>query len=290
MEKQTTKIMNNEIKSMTERILHGHIYIKKNNVGIFKAKSFEESLLVNHGFAGRNGGVSPAPYDSLNFSLSRPDNMENVRRNFHILSETADFDVRSIVIVNYEHGNNVCRVDKRDCGSAPNTKKCLPRCDGIITNDKDVTLLTLHADCGALFFLDKEHGAIGLAHAGWKGTFLRIASRVVEAMKNEFSTKAEDLLVALGPCVCGNCYEIDNDLADKFISEFGTDAVIRRKNGLKPTLDISLATIIQLCETGVKSENITVFDACTFEMEDKFFSYRRDKGQTGAMAAYMKLV
>ncbi len=289
MEKRATEIMNNNIKFMTERVSHGHFCLEKNNLEIYKARSIEKTKLVNHGFAARCGGVSVSPYNSLNFSLSRPDNMKNVERNYHILAETAEFSASSIVIVNYEHGNGVCRVDKTHCGFAPNTEKCLPPCDAIITNDPDVTLLTLHADCGALFFLDREHSAIGLAHAGWKGTYLRIAAEVVKCMKKEFSTKADELIVAAGPCICGNCYEIDDELAEKFIEEFGTDAMIKRRAGKNPTLDISLCAVIQLCEAGVKAENITLFDACTYEMEDKFFSYRRDKGQTGAMAAFMKL-
>lgn len=290
MEKPVTEIMNNKIKTMTERVSHGHFCIEKNGVELFKAHSIEKTGIVSHGFAARSGGVSDKPYDSLNFSLSRPDNMKNVERNYHILAENAGFDASSIVIVNYEHKNKVFRVDKTHLGSAPNTEKCLPPCDGIITDDKEVTLLTLHADCGALFFVDEEHNAIGLAHAGWKGTYLRIAANVVKCMEKEFNTKPESLIVAAGPCVCGNCYEIDEELADKFIKEFKTDLMIKRRNGKNPTLDISLCALIQLCECGVKSENITLFDACTYEMQDKFFSYRRDKGQTGAMAAFMRLL
>ena len=245
---------NNCLKDMTERVSRGHIYIQNKNIGFFKARSIIDTGFVEHGFTGRTGGVSEGPYDSLNFSLSRPDNMQNVKKNYELMAYAANFEPESIAIVSYEHGDGVCRVSEKDRGSAPNTSKSLPPCDGIITNDPLVTLVTLHADCGALFFVDPKNRAVGLAHAGWRGTLLRIAAKVVSAMQNEFKT----------------------------------ENIIRRKCG-KSYLDMSLCVLIQLAQAGVNAKNITLFDACTYEMKESFFSYRRDKGQTGAMAAFMRI-
>ncbi|MBQ9832471.1 MAG: peptidoglycan editing factor PgeF [Clostridia bacterium] len=279
---------NNCLKDMTERVSRGHIYIQNKNIGFFKARSIIDTGFVEHGFTGRTGGVSEGPYDSLNFSLSRPDNMQNVKKNYELMAYAANFEPESIAIVSYEHGDGVCRVSEKDRGSAPNTSKSLPPCDGIITNDPLVTLVTLHADCGALFFVDPKNRAVGLAHAGWRGTLLRIAAKVVSAMQNEFGSQPEDIIAAAGPCICGECYEVDEELAAKFINEFKTENIIRRKCG-KSYLDMSLCVLIQLAQAGVNAKNITLFDACTYEMKESFFSYRRDKGQTGAMAAFMRI-
>ena len=275
-------------KLVFENIERSYTLRHSNGVGILTSDVFSCAAPVEHGFSTRNGGVSPAPYDSMNLSLTRDDSKQNVLRNYRIFFENANLDIESAVLVNHEHGANVLKVDRYDRGRGL-FNEALPFCDGMITNDPTVTLVTLHADCGCLFLCDPVSGAIGLAHAGWKGTLKRIGGRMVERMKEEFSSDAKDIIAALGPCICKNCFEVDESIADAFTTEFScADIKTNGKKG-KAFVDIEAAIIIQLVEAGLEPRNISSMGLCTFERSDILYSYRRDKGQTGAMIGCLKL-
>ena len=277
---------------MKERVLEsielGYALSERNGVGILYAEAFSRIQGIDHGFSTRIGGISPAPYDSMNLSLTRDDSKENVLRNYRIFFEAAKLDISSAVLVNHEHGANVIRVDGNDLGRGL-FKEPLDHCDGIITNDPAVTLVTLHADCGCVYLYDPVNRAIGLAHAGWKGTFKRIAQRAVERMTEEFSSRPKDIVAALGPCICKRCFEVDESIADGFVSEFSLDCLKTSGRKGKAFVDIEAALLVQLMDAGIDGKNISSMGLCTFEREDILYSYRRDKGQTGAMIGYLRL-
>lgn len=276
--------MNPAIKS----IKRGYTLREINGVGIISAEAFSRIRGIEHGFSTRIGGVSPEPYDSMNLSLTRDDSKQNVFRNYRIFFEAANLDITSAVLVNHEHGANVLHVDGNNCGHGL-FKEALDYCDGIITSDPAVTLVTLHADCGCVYLYDPVNHAIGLAHAGWKGTFKRIAQRAVERMTEEFSSRPQDIIAALGPCICKKCFEVDESIADDFVSEFCCEELKTSGKKGKAFVDIEAALAIQLMEAGVYEKNISSMGLCTFEHSDLLYSYRRDKGQTGAMIGYLKL-
>lgn len=271
-----------------ERIQRGYTMRERNGVPVLCCDAFSSMRCIEHGFSTRLGGVSPAPYDSMNLSLTRDDSRENVLRNYRIFFEAANLDIQSAVLVNHEHGANVVRVDRSNFGQGL-FRAPLPFCDGIITNDPSVTLVTLHADCGCVYLCDPVNRAIGLAHAGWKGTYKRIAQRLAERMHDEFSSEPENLIAALGPCICQNCFEVDESLADDFVREFSCEELKKSGKKGKAFVDIEAALAIQLADAGVKAENISSMGLCTFERSDILYSYRRDKGLTGAMIGYLKL-
>ncbi len=271
------------------RARHGSAYTRSGGTGFFTAEAFNETGGVNHGFSTRPGGVSPAPYDSLNLGWSRPDPAENVAKNFEIFCNAAKIAHDDMVIVNYEHGGVVLKVDHADRGRGFGGPP-LPLCDGLVTNEKGVALVTSHADCGAFFLYDPVKRAVGLAHAGWKGTLLRIGARVVELMQKEFGSDPKDILVSTGPCICKNCFEVDLELAERFKAEFKNSDLYARGRPGKAQLDLEMAAAIQILDAGVKEENLTLMHACTYERREHFFSHRRDKGDTGSMAAYIALI
>ena len=260
-------------------------------VGVIAADDLCKEKGVSHGFSTRAGGISPVPFDSLNLGLTRTDPKENVRRNFRILAGASGFDYESIAVVNHEHGTNIIRVEKQDCGRGLE-KPPFPFCDGLVTNDPAVTLMALHADCGAVFLYDPTVKAVGLAHAGWKGTFHRIGSKLIEKMAAEFGSRPENLIAATGPCICFDCFEVDTELAQKFINEFGYEKIAKknsRKKG-KAYVDIEAALAIQLIEAGILPEKLSLMHLCTYERQDLFYSYRRDGINTGDMASFIRLV
>lgn len=271
------------------RARHGSAYMRSGGTGFFTAEALNEIGGVRHGFSTRLGGVSPAPYDSLNLGWSRPDPAENITKNFEIFCNATQISYDDMVIVNYEHGGIVLKVGFEDRGRGFDGP-LLPFCDGLVTNERGVVLVTSHADCGVFFLYDPVKRAVGLAHAGWKGTLMRIGARAVELMQKEFGSDPKDVLVSTGPCICKNCFEVDLELAKRFKDEFKTSDLYARGRPGKAQLDLEMAAAIQILGAGVKEENLTLMHACTFELQEHFFSHRRDKGNTGSMAAYIALI
>ena len=276
---------------MAALIKHGFLYKKTPaGTGLYCAASLEEAGGVYHGFSTREGGITTdPPYASLNLSWNRCGSEEEVIANFRIFAEGAGVDYDDMAVVNHEHGNTVLRLEREHRGRGFSLEP-LPFCDGIITNDPAVALVTSHADCGAYFFYDPVHRAAGMAHAGWKGTILRIGARMAERMAEEYGTDPADIIAAAGPCICKDCFEVDEDLGKRFASEFAQEGIMRPGGPGKAYVDLELAAAVQFIEAGIRPENITLMNACTYENEKMFFSHRRDKGVTGSMAAFIKLV
>lgn len=272
-------------------IKHGFIYKRTNKgTGLYCAEALDKAGGVSHGFSTREGGITvDPPKASLNLSWTRCGSPEEVIANFKIFAEGAGIDYDDMAVVNHEHGANVLRIAHEHRGRGF-YKDPLPPCDGIITDDPTVTLVTSHADCGAYFFYDSVHRAIGMAHAGWKGTLLRIGAEMARRMAEEFDTDPSDIIAATGPCICRDCFEVDADLGEKFQSEFGYPGISRPGRQGKAYVDLELAAAVQFVEAGIRPESITLMNACTYENRQHFFSHRRDKGITGSMAAYIKLI
>lgn len=272
-------------------IKHGFIYKRTNKgTGLYCAEALDKAGGVSHGFSTREGGITvDPPKASLNLSWTRCGSPEEVIANFKIFAEGAGIDYDDMAVVNHEHGANVLRIAHEHRGRGF-YKDPLPPCDGIITDDPTVTLVTSHADCGAYFFYDPVHRAIGIAHAGWKGTLLRIGAEMARRMAEEFDTDPSDIIAATGPCICRDCFEVDADLGEKFQSEFGYPGISRPGRQGKAYVDLELAAAVQFVEAGIRPESITLMNACTYENRQHFFSHRRDKGITGSMAAYIKLI
>ena len=273
---------------LSASIHRGCCVLERTGLRLITADNLSAEPAIAHGFSTRLGGVSPAPYDSLNMSLTRDDEKANVRRNYRIFCEAFGLDHSSLVLVNHEHGANVVRVDSRDRGRGLE-REALPFCDGLITDDPKVTLVTLHADCSCVYLYDAEHKAIGLAHAGWKGTFKRVAQRLAERMGECFASRPEKLLAAIGPCICFDCFEVDAAIGEDFAREFDFAGIQKIGKPGKAYVDIEAALLIQLLDAGLRAENISAMHLCTFERSDLFFSYRRDKTMTGAMIGFLKL-
>lgn len=272
-------------------IKHGFIYKRTNKgTGLYCAEALDKAGGVSHGFSTREGGITAdPPKASLNLSWTRCGSPEEVIANFKIFAEGAGIDYDDMAVVNHEHGANVLRIAHEHRGRGF-YKDPLPPCDGIITDDPTVTLVTSHADCGAYFFYDPVHRAIGMAHAGWKGTLLRIGAEMARRMAEEFDTDPSDIIAATGPCICRDCFEVDADLGEKFQSEFGYPGISRPGRQGKAYVDLELAAAVQFVEAGIRPESITLMNVCTYENRQHFFSHRRDKGITGSMAAYIKLI
>ena len=163
--------------------------------------------------------------------------------------------------------------------------------DGLITDEPGLVISTFYADCVPLYFVDTVHRAIGMSHSGWKGTVGRMGAATITAMKREFGTEAEDLVCAIGPSICQDCYEVSEDVADAFKEAFPghTDEILLDKKNGKYQLDLWKANEIVLTEAGVLKEKIAVTNICTCCNPDLLFSHRASHGKRGNLGGFIYL-
>lgn len=277
-----------EFLSQYEQIARGASFHFADGAGFYSVRALDRLEGFDHGFTARGGGVSEGHFASLNLSFSRPENRENVMENYRIFCRAAKIPFDSMVMDNYEHGTNVIKVDRKDAGRGY-LIDALPPCDGIVTNDPAVTLITGHADCMAFFCVDPVRRCIGLAHAGWRGALGRIGARVVETMSARFGTDAADLVAAIGPSICPDCFEVGQNVAEEFAREYTGIPCVLERPGARPHVDLWMVACKQLMDAGVSADHISLFNVCTMETP-RLYSHRRDHGNTGGMAAYLRIL
>lgn len=266
------------------------IGFKRNEVDgvvFYTIPSFEKEG-IKHLFTTRIGGVSKGCYESLNLSLNRYDRKEEIYQNFHRICGAGGFDYDALVLSDQVHGDRIVKVGVKDKGKGLSRESDITNADGLMTCDKGVTLVTFYADCVPLFFYDRVNKAIALSHSGWKGTALRIAQKTLAAMGKEYGTKPEDCIVAIGPSIGICCYEVGDDVIRQFQDIETPTPVFQYKGNGKWMLDLQKINYYLFTEAGVPDENITISGICTSCNHD-FYSYRRDRGITGSMAAFMQL-
>ncbi|GAP10901.1 uncharacterized protein, YfiH family [Bellilinea caldifistulae] len=231
----------------------------------------------------RKGGVSPMPWDSLNLGGTVGDSRENVIENRRRIFEALGIEVTSIFDVWQIHSDMVLYSDKPRPLDHPHEKA-----DAIVTNNPSVTLLMRFADCVPILLFDPVHRAIGLIHAGWKGTVQKITSKTVQFMQESFQSKPADILAGIGPSIGVDHYIIKEDVAREVAETFGNKVgeVLQAANG-DIHFDLWRANEILLREVGVKS--IQIAQQCTACDLKRWFSHRAEQGKTGRFAALIKL-
>lgn len=258
---------------------------------LFYYEKLEQTGMVKHGFTTRAGGVSEGIFSSLNLSFTRGDREEAVRENYRRLANALQVDNGSFVSSDQTHTTNVLRVGKEDICHSRFSERKYTDIDGLITNESGVTLITFYADCVPLYFVDPVHHAIGLSHSGWRGTVGRMGKVTIDKMQQEFDTKPSEVICAIGPSICQDCYEVSKDVADAFCTEFAgreNEILIGKGNG-KYQLDLWRANEIVLEEAGVLKEHISVTNVCTCCNPKLLFSHRASHGKRGNLAAVLAL-
>lgn len=251
--------------------------------------SLSEINFINHAFSTRLGGVSAGEFTSMNMAFNRGDNPENVTENYKRICKSAGFDFDSLTASAQDHNTFVRAVTSENKGVGIYKPRDLQSVDALITNEKGVTLVTYYADCTPLFFVDTKQKAIGLAHAGWRGTVGRIGEKVVNKMTELYGTNPADIVAAIGPAISVCCYEVDKPCADNFyaLSDLDSSRFVFPKDNGKYMIDL-LETNRQILEAaGVKNENITVSDVCTNCNSELLWSHRATKGKRGTMSAFL---
>lgn len=258
----------------------------KEGVPFLSYPILENTGIVSHGFSTRLGGVSEGGYSSMNLSLSRGDSPEAVEENTKRIARAIGVEKEKMVYTQQTHTTNVAVVSGKDAGST------LKETDGLVTNSPGICLVTFYADCVPLYFVDPVRRAIGLSHSGWRGTVGKMAAATVEKMKECFGTRPEDIIAAVGPSICQDCYEVSEDVTSRFKETFREedwkDLFYKKENG-KFQLDLWKANEINLRETGVLPEHIAVTNVCTCCNPKILFSHRVQGWNRGNLCAFLAL-
>jgi len=242
---------------------------------------------VAAGISLRGGGVSTGPWTSLNLALHVGDEADAVLENRRRLSLAAGFAPEAWTCAEQTHENRVRLVTASDRGAGRLSREtAFPATDALITREAGILLVTFHADCVPIFFFDPARRAVGLAHAGWRGTASRVAIRTVEAMEEAFGTRPGDLLAAIGPSIGPCCYEVGEDVAGAIGVPEATREAGGRAGG-RFLLDLKEANRQFMIKAGLAPNRIEVSGYCTCCRTDLFFSHRGEGGRTGRLAAFI---
>ena len=241
-----------------------------------------EGITVPHCFTTKLGGVSTGVMAGLNIAIKLDETKENVTRNYEILGEALGFEISDLVLTRQIHSDIVRTVTRADCNGC--FHRDYPECDGLVTNDPGVALTVFTADCTPLLFHDPVTGAVGAAHAGWKGTAQDIAGKTVEAMVRSFGCDPANIRAAIGPNV-GFChFETDADVPEAMLKTYGEE--IRPfiwEKGPKFFLDLKEINAFALRRAGVR--HIEISDHCTMCRTDLYWSHRITGDRRGSQGA-----
>ncbi|HDQ46205.1 MAG TPA: peptidoglycan editing factor PgeF [bacterium] len=237
-------------------------------IGRFR-ELFRNRRLI-HGFSTRPGGVSGVPFDTLNLGQNTSDDPGCVKENRNRFFQAVEISETQAVIPGQVHGVRIVRVT--DPGIFPDT-------DGVITDAPGLALTVQTADCVPVFLVDPSRPAIGLVHAGWKGSALGIAAEGVRAMQEAFGSRPETLDIFLGPSIGPCCYEVGPDVAGRF--EPGYVSGNR--------LDLWRYNVDMMIQSGARPERISTARLCTKCQPQWFFSHRARGGDAGRMLAVLAI-
>ena len=241
-----------------------------------------DGIGASHGFTTRLGGVSEGYLDSLNLGANRGDDYENVVKNYEILAAALGFDTKNLVLSHQTHSDIVRVVTKEDAKGFDH--RCYPECDATITNDPGTALMIFTADCTPILFHDPVTGAVGAAHAGWRGTAAGIAEKTVQAMVNHFGCDPKNIRAAIGPNIAQCCFETDADVPDAMIHALGDAAkpFISQKDD-KYYVNLKEINALFLKRAGVLTVDIAT--ECTACEHHRFWSHRVTRGARGSQGA-----
>ncbi len=241
-----------------------------------KFRKYDGELL--HTITDRYGGVSQAPFDSLNLALHVGDKVEDVLENRIRVSQKYNFSIKNLIFMDQVHGNHVAVIEHAMDNRIEN-------CDALITNQRKIPLMVMVADCIPIMIYDPRKKVIGVAHAGRNGTFMRIAQKTILKMQERYDCVSEDIMIGIGSSIRQCCYEVGKDLVDICTKNFGEGFIMIRDE--RYYLDLQALNLSQFLESGVKKENIEISPTCS-ACDENYFSYRRE-GKTGRFAGFIMM-
>jgi len=257
------------------------VRIKHSGLVFYQFTALRQERGLQHGFFARLGGVSRPPFATLNVGASVGDDPQAVAMNRQRCFSALGLAEPMVVTPYQVHGTRIARVGPAEGG------RVIADTDGLLSDREGTVLFLRFADCVPILLYDRRCRAIGLVHAGWRGTLDGIAALAVAAMRDCFGTDPAALWAGIGPAI-GPChYEVPPDLAEYFARRFGPQVLAWPGDG-GTRLDLPAANALALQEAGVRS--VVQAGLCTACHTDEFFSHRAEGGHTGRLAALAGLV
>ncbi len=240
---------------------------------------------IYQGIFTRKGGVSPAPWNSLNTGGLNGDARENVVENRQRIFSTFRRQVKTIFDVWQVHGTDVIAAK-----AARPLDGLHQKADAILTDREDITLFMRFADCVPIYFYDPIKRVIGIAHSGWQGTVHKIVLAVVKAMQQQYRSQPADIMAGIGPSICVDHYEFGGNAqtaVEKAYQDLVGEVLIE-KNG-KTHFDLWRANYLLLIQAGLRADHIQISGVCTASNVDDWYSHRAENGKTGRFGALLAL-
>ena len=259
---------------------------KKGSVRYF-APAWAKRKNALAGFTCRNGGVSRPPFHSLNFGYHTEDLPANVEGNRSTFSRLFDYEPHQLLTVNQVHGESVLVIDSENYDF---THFQTIEADAIVTNQANLLLGIMVADCYPVLLFDAEHQVVAAIHIGWKGAANGLIEKTIASMTRFFDTKPENIYAAIGAGIGAHAYEVDRPVRDEFkkTSDIWDDITTEVSLG-KWMLDLKKCCQMQLQQAGVTIGHAEAVKECTCCNQEIFFSYRRDEGKTGRQLGFIGL-
>ncbi len=266
------------------------VQTKKGGIIALSFPRLADPSLVKHAISTRVGGVSVGNQTSLNISYKTADESLRVEENRRLLSLSLGMDLNQAVFLTQVHSDKVFQLT---AANRPAKGDSLGEGDGLITDVPNVPLFIMVADCLPVLFYDPAHKAIGLAHAGWRGTAAQVAVKTLRAMGEAFGSRPRDVRVVLGPAIGACCYEVGPDVKGPFEKAFSWGGEMFSYSAKdRWMLDIPEANARQLLEAGVSEDHLIRSNLCTVQNIDWFYSHRAEASAdkpTGRFGAFMML-
>ena len=233
---------------------------------MIKSKKLSKIRNLKHGFFNSEGGISKNIYKSLNCGPGSKDKPSNVIKNLELVRKKIKKTARDIFLINQIHSNKFIYVDEKY------KFKLKPKVDAIITNQKNLPIAILTADCVPILICDSKKKIIAAIHAGWKGAYKGIVDKVIKFMIKKGS-KPKNITAVIGPSISIDNYEVQNDFKNKFLKKDRRNKIFFKIKRKKLYFDLSKYVKSILLKYKLKKiENIKID---TFDFSNKFFSARR---------------
>jgi YfiH family protein len=231
---------------------------------------------LQHAVTTREGGVSGREYSRLNLGFHVGDDENCVRQNRALLADALGYNGSTLVAAQQTHGTNAHIVSQQDGGrGAMDSASAIPNCDALIVAGKNMPVLIQVADCAPILIADEKREMLAVVHAGWRGAVGKIASQTIAKMQSECGTRAQDLSVGIGPCLCADCLEVGEEVAQ----QAPENCVLHGR--AKPHLDLRAIIAGDCATAGVLPARIEAMPDCPRCDNETFFSHRAQGGSAG---------
>ena len=245
----------------------------------------QENLVA--GFTTRNGGSSRPPFNSLNLGFGSGDQLSQVEANRAAVARSFGLEPHLFLTVKQVHGSEILVIDQPNLEVSHFQRV---ESDAIITNQRNILIGILVADCFPVILYDRGKHVAAVVHLGWRGTAAGLLGRTVAAMRELLGCHVADIKAAIGPGIAAHSYEVDRPVRDSFRQ--GTDQwqrIAREVSLGHWQLDLQKSIALQLDAAGIDRAAVDTVAECTCCHKETFFSYRRDKGKTGRQMGFVLL-